>query len=327
MSTAFSVFVTVITIAMLAGCWLLLALTRRNEIDDGEHVEKDHVFDGITELETPLPRWWYYWFLGTIVFAAFYLVLFPGLGNFAGVLGWTQDNQWQAEVDRADARYAPLFARYEGTPIPELAQDPKALAMGQRIFGNFCSQCHGTAAQGYPGFPNLTDDAWIWGDSPEAIKASIVHGRQAAMPPWGPALGEQGVADVTSYVLSLAGRADDAAAAERGAAQYASLCIACHGPQGKGNALLGAPDLTDDAWLYGGDAAAIATSIAEGRNGVMPAHSDLLDAARIHLVATWVYAQSAPPQDAAASSGTETAAPRAQIARSAVSAADDPGAP
>lgn len=306
MSAGWSIFVTVVTLGMLAGCWLLLASTRRHEVDDGEHTFKDHSFDGITELETPLPRWWYYAFVGTILFSFGYLILFPGLGNFEGVLGWSQTSQWQAEVDRAEDRYGPLFERYANTPMEELVEDPKAMAMGQRIFGNYCSQCHGTAAQGGPGYPNLTDDAWLWGGSPERIHASIAKGRQAAMPPWQEALGEQGIHETTQYVLSLSGRATDAGAVDAGREHYQSLCVACHGAEGKGNAMLGAPNLTDDAWLYGGTAEAIATSLYNGRNGVMPAQEGLLDDARIHLVATWVYGLS---RDAAAATRQTPAEP------------------
>jgi cytochrome c oxidase cbb3-type subunit 3 len=312
MSTGWSIFVTVVTIGMLVGCWLLLTVTRRSEVDDGEHTLTDHTVDGIQELETPLPRWWYHGFVLTIVFAAGYLILYPGLGNFAGVLGWSQESQWQEEVERAEARYSPLFERYASTPMEDLIHDPKAMAMGQRIFGNFCSQCHGTAAQGNPGFPNLTDDAWIWGGSPQQIHTSIAAGRRAAMPGWQAALGETGVHETTQYVLSLSGRAEDAAAAEAGRTHYQSLCVACHGAEGKGNPLLGAPDLTDDAWVYGGRAESVATSIAAGRNGVMPAHDGLLDEARIHLVATWVYGQSA--EDAAEA---ENAGPAPATANSA----------
>lgn len=301
MSTFWSLFVTIVTVGMLAGCWLLLTATRRSEVDDGEHTFKDHDFDGIQELETPLPRWWYNAFVLTIVFAAGYLILYPGLGNFEGVLGWTQEEQWQGEVERAEARYAPLFERYASTPIEDLVDDRKAMAMGQRIFGNYCSQCHGTAAQGNPGFPNLTDDAWIWGGTPQAIHQSIAGGRRAAMPAWGAALGEAGVHATTQYVLSLSGRAVDSSVVEAGKGHYQSLCIACHGADGTGNPLLGAPNLTDDAWVYGGSPDVIAASILQGRNGVMPAQSDLLDPARIHLVAAWVYGQSAqdPADDAA----------------------------
>ena len=298
MSTFWSVFVTIVTLGTLIGCWVVLNITRRSEVDDGESTEKDHAFDGITELETPLPRWWYNMFVATIVFAFGYLLLYPGLGNFGGMLGWSQVDQWQAEVDRAEERYAPLFERYANTPMEELVHDPKAMAMGQRIFGNFCSQCHGTAAQGYPGFPNLSDDAWIWGGEPASIRTSIVHGRQAAMPAWGDVLGEGGVIDTTEYVLSLTDRATDDEAVARGRDHYMRVCVACHGPEAKGNPLLGAPNLTDDAWLYGGSRETIATSLVEGRNGVMPAHGDLLDEARIHLVAAWVYGLSADTPEA-----------------------------
>mgnify|MGYP006432141691 CR=1 FL=1 len=293
MSTGWSIFVTVITIGMLAGCWLLLAITRRNEVEDGEHTLKDHDYDGITELETPLPRWWYHGFVATIIFGAGYLILYPGLGNWEGTLGWTQEGQLAEHKREAEERYAPLFNRYAETSYEELIHDPKAMRMGQRIFGNFCSQCHGTAAQGNKGYPNLTDDAWIWGGSPDAIRTTLVNGRQAQMPSWQAALGDEGIAATTQYVLSLSGRARDDAALEQGAEHYNRLCIACHGAEGKGNPALGAPNLTDDAWLYGGSAADIATSLRKGRNGVMPAQDNLLDEARIHLVGAWVYSLSA----------------------------------
>jgi cytochrome c oxidase cbb3-type subunit 3 len=292
MSTFWSLFVIVVTLGMLAGCYLLLVMTRRNEVVDGEHTEKDHAFDGITELETPLPRWWYYCFIFTIVFALGYLVLFPGLGNFKGVLGWDQTTQWEGEVARAEERYGPVFARYAAIPLDELVHEEKAMRMGQRIFGNFCAQCHGSAAQGAFGFPNLTDDDWLWGGTPDAIYTSIDNGRQAAMPGWQAALGDDGVRDVTEYVLSLSGRSTDAEAVERGAAHYGTLCIACHGADGGGNQLLGAPNLTDGTWLYGGSAAQIAFTVRNGRNGRMPAHGDLLDDNRIHIVAGYVYSLS-----------------------------------
>lgn len=299
MSTFWSLFVTVVTLGTLAGCWALLVLNKESEIPDEDAEGHGHEFDGITELETPLPRWWYNMFIATIVFALGYLILYPGLGNFAGTLGWTQVEQWQGEVDKAEERYSPLFDRYAATPIEELIHDPKAMAMGQRIFGNFCSQCHGTAAQGYPGFPSLSDAAWIYGGEPTTIKTSITQGRQAAgMIAWGSALGEGGVVDTAEYVLSLSGRASDDEAVARGRTQFMTFCVACHGPEGKGNTMLGAPNLTDDAWIYGGARETIITSIAEGRAGVMPAHGDLLDDARIHLVAAWVYGLSADAEAA-----------------------------
>jgi cytochrome c oxidase cbb3-type subunit 3 len=315
MSTFWSLFVIAVTVGMLAGCYWLLTATRRSEVADGEHTEKDHAFDGITELETPLPRWWYYMFVVTIVFAAVYLILYPGLGNFGGVLGWDQTRQWEEEVARAEERYAPIFERYASIPVPELVHEDKAMRMGQRIFGNFCSQCHGSAAQGAFGFPNLTDDDWLWGGSPEAIRTSIVEGRQAAMPQWEAVLGEEGIHQMTQYVLSLTDRATDAAAADAAQSSYAQLCASCHGPEGRGQPALGAPNLADATWLYGGSAAQIAFTLRNGRNGRMPAHGDLLDDARIHILTAYVYglgdgartagtAQEAPPRNEAAVAAT-----------------------
>jgi len=292
LSTFWSVFVVVVTVAMLAGCYLLLALTRRSQPPGGEEFTKDHDFDGITELETPMPLWWYYMFVGSIAFAVIYLLLYPGLGNFAGLLGWTQEKEIAADQRRAEARYAPIFERYAEVAIPELAHDTQAMRMGQRLFGNHCAQCHGTAGTGSFGFPNLTDDEWLWGGSPEAIKTSIAQGRQGRMPPWEAALGDEGIAATAQYVLSLSSKPTRPELVEAGREHYQQLCVACHGTEGRGNAALGAPDLTDDTWLYGGSADEIAFTLRNGRQGAMPAHQALLKPERIHLLAAYVYGLS-----------------------------------
>jgi cytochrome c oxidase cbb3-type subunit 3 len=247
-----------------------------------------HDYDGIQELDNPLPMWWVGMFMLTIGYAIAYLVYYPGLGNIDGTAGWTSLDQWQQEVDRHEARFAPLYARLAAMTPDELAQDRTAQQVGRRLFINNCSTCHGITAQGGLGFPDLTDGEWIWGSGFDDIKQAVLGGRIGVMPPWGAALGETGVADVTQYTLSLAGRDHDQAAAQRGKAQYDTLCVACHGLAGEGNPMLGAPNLTNDLWLYGGSEEDIAFAIRNGRNGNMPSFADVLDEQKAHILAGYV---------------------------------------
>ena len=255
-----------------------------------------HVWDeDLTELDNPLPRWWVGLFFATLAFGVVYLMLYPGFGTNAMVLGWTQVEEYEAEMARAEARYGPLYEAYLRLPVEEVAADREALRMGERLFASYCAVCHGADAGGVPGFPNLRDSVWQWGGAPEAIKTSILAGRNAVMPPWRDALGgDAGVGEVTAYVLSLSGRSVDAAAAAAGKERYDALCVACHGVEGTGNPALGGSDLTDDVWLYGGSQAAVRESIAAGREGRMPAHGDFLGEARVHVLAAWVYSLSRP---------------------------------
>ncbi len=289
MSTGWSLFVIVVTLGMLGGFTWLVLNTRRIQDPDGANKLNAHEFDGITEYDAPMPEWFTWMFIGSIVFALVYLLLYPGLGNFPGLLGWSSSSALEQDQQRAEARFAPLFERYLRTPVEELAETPQAIRMGQRLFGNYCAQCHGTAAQGSPGYPNLTDGHWAWGGSPEQIRATLVNGRRAAMPAWGPVLGDDGIRDTTEFVISLADRDHDAEAAARGAEHYAQFCVACHGSEGRGNPGLGAADLTTGVYLYGGSRETIAASLRNGRNGVMPAQIDVLDEARIHILTAYVY--------------------------------------
>lgn len=293
MSAFWSAWVTVITLAVILGCtWLLLATRKSQPHQDTTEETLGHAFDGIEEYDNPLPKWWFQMFIGTVIFGLAYLVLYPGLGSFKGLLGWTSTNQWEEEIRHADEVYQPVFEKFAQLPVEELVSNPEhenGLRMGQRMFANNCSLCHGTAATGAHGFPNLTDADWLYGGDAATIKASIANGRNGAMPPWGAVLGEEGVRDVTNYVLSLGGQEVDKEGAERGKAQFAALCTACHGADGKGLPILGAPNLTDDVWLYGGSFEKVAHSIRNGRNGVMPAHKDLLSDDKIHLITAYVY--------------------------------------
>lgn len=286
MSTAWSLFIIVGTLGSLAwALWLLLS----NRSKPTAQVETTgHDFDGIQEYDNPLPLWWVGLFVATIVFAIGYLVYYPGLGNFEGVGHWTSHEQWQRDVDAQRAQFAPLYRRLAAMSETELHDDKQAQQIGRRLFLNYCSSCHGASARGGFGFPNLADDEWQWGGDFDTIKTTIRDGRVAAMPAWGPALGDSGVADMTQYVLSLSAAPHDAAAAERAAPQYQMLCIACHGPEGHGNTLFGAPDLTNEVWLYGRDADSIAFTLRNGRSGQMPKFGDMLGEDRVDIVAAYV---------------------------------------
>ena len=280
-------------ISILACVWLVRWMTSGFESKD-EVETTGNVWDGdLSELNNPLPRWWLGLFYVTLAFGGFYLLLYPGLGSFGGFLGWTSKGAYEQEVRAVDAEVGPLFARYRQTPVLELIKDDEALKIGERLYLNYCSTCHGSDARGARGYPNLRDRAWLWGGDPESIKATITNGRIAAMPSWEAALGgESGVDEVTQYVLSLSGRATIESLAESGKSKYQTFCIACHGPEGKGNQALGAPDLTDDTWLYGGSITRIAESIAGGRNGQMPAQNERLGEDKIHLLTAYVYSLS-----------------------------------
>ena len=286
-------FIAVIVIGSIIGLVILIRWMTEARAPDHKPETMGHVWDeNLEEYNNPLPGWWLKLFYGTLVFAVVYFLLYPGTGIFPGLLGWTQTKQYEQEIQAAEKRYGPLFARYAQQDLAALAQDPEAMKTAGRLFANYCTVCHGSDARGAPGFPNLRDDDWLYGGDPEAIKASILNGRQGVMPAWGQVLGEAGVDNVTQYVLSLSGRATDMAAAEAGRAKFQQLCTACHGAEGKGNPALGAPDLTDRVWLYGGSPRVVAKSIREGRRGRMPAHKDFLGEARVHLLAAYVYSLS-----------------------------------
>ncbi|MFK8041265.1 cytochrome-c oxidase, cbb3-type subunit III [Congregibacter sp.] len=277
------------TVTLVLVTWLLFANRKRSAVDEKT---TGHVYDGIEEWDNPLPGWWFAMFVITIVWGIGYLIAYPGMGNFPGVLGWSSVTQHEQEVAVADEKFRAMRDKYLAMSIEEIYQDPKARKMGMRIYGNNCSQCHGLDAAGALGFPNLTDDDWLYGGSPEAIKHTLVNGRQAAMPAWESILGEQGIAEATAYVLSLNSRNADEDLVAAGEKHYQTYCVACHGPEAKGNPLMGAPNLTNGIWLYGGNAEQIAHSLRIGRNGQMPAFGNTLSEDKIHLVAAYVYGLS-----------------------------------
>jgi len=287
-------WIIVLTLGNIFACWWLIRWTAKRR--DGEAAEGDttgHIWDEtLAEYNNPLPRWWLWMFYISMIFGLGYLVLYPGLGSFRGVLNWTHQNAYAKEMEAADAKYGPLFAKYAAKPVQELTSDTGALRIGERLFVNYCASCHGSDAGGAIGFPNLRDNSWLYGGTPDAITTSILDGRSGTMPGWKAALGEKGVKEVAAYVTSLSGRDADAALVSAGQQQFATYCVACHGADGKGNQALGAPDLTDNIWLYGGSAGVIRKTIAEGRNGRMPSHRDFLGEDKVHLLATYIYSLS-----------------------------------
>lgn len=288
MTSFWSLWIIVLTTITIAGItWILLA-NRKREQQSGDKTT-GHEYDGIEEYDNPLPAWWFYMFVLTIVWGIGYLVVFPGMGNFPGLLGWTQVGQHEREVSAADERFRAMRDRYLALPVEEIASDPVVRKMGMRMFANNCAQCHGADAKGSYGFPNLADGDWIFGDSAAEIKTTITQGRQAAMPAWGSIIGEKGVTDVTAYVLSINGREVDDARATAGAQVFQSYCVACHGAEATGNPAMGAPNLKDGIWLYGGSAEQISHTVRAGRAGVMPAFKDELSEDKIHILAAYVY--------------------------------------
>ena len=284
-------YIGIITILSILACGVLLWQQSVQTTSASE--TSGHVWDeDIREYNNPLPRWWMWMFYLTIVFGIAYLVLYPGLGSYQGTLGWTQVKQLEEENDQAQKAYGPLYEKFASQDVVALSKNPEALAIGQKLFLNTCAQCHASDGGGSRGFPNLTDKDWLWGGTPEAIKASITGGRTGMMPPLGPVLGEQGVKDAAHYVLSLSGQAHDSIRKSRGEPIFKSTCAACHGADGKGNQALGAPNLTDRIWLHGSGEYAIAEQITKGRTNQMPAHKDLLTPAKIHLLTAYVYSLS-----------------------------------
>lgn len=292
MTTFWSLWIIVLTSScIILVTWVLLA-NRRAAVHPGldpDDKTTGHVYDGIVEYNNPLPRWWFVMFILSIVFAAVYLVLYPGMGSWKGTLGWTSVGELQADQEAGKASYASSYDVYKNMPIPELAKNEEAMNMGFRLFANNCSVCHGADGGGNYGFPNLMDSDWLHGGSPEKILETITKGRIAAMPAWGPSLGEEKVLQVAEYVLKISGNEHDAAQAELGAKVFAENCVACHGADAKGQYATGAPNLTDKTWLYEGTRENIRQTIRNGRNNQMPAQEHTLLPEKIHLLAAYVY--------------------------------------
>ena len=294
-SSGWSVYVAAATIVGLVACIVLLFVAARRRapaagVDDNT---TGHIWDeDLRELNNPLPRWWMWLFIITVVFAFVYLALYPGLGSYGGNLKWSSTGQYDAEQAKARATMAPLYARFASMNEVELARDNQAMGIGERLFINNCAACHGSDARGSKGFPNLTDNDWLWGGSFETVQQTIAQGRNGVMPPMAAAVGSSDdVRNVAQYVLSLSGSPHDSLAAQLGRAKF-TACAACPGPDGKGNQALGAPNLTDKVWLHGWGEAAIVAMVNGGKNNVMPAHASRLSAEQIRVLAAYVLSLS-----------------------------------
>ena len=290
MTTGWTLFIVILTAINVVGAiWLLWVTSRRSPGEQPDAETTGHTWDGnLREFNNPLPRWWLWMFYGTVAFSIVYLVLYPGLGSWQGSKGWTQESQWQEQVDAAEAAAAPVYARFAQMSLAELGQDPDAMRVARNLYANNCAMCHGSDAGGAKGFPRLTDGDWLYGGAPDTVLATIANGRNGVMPPWGEVLGEEGVEQVVAYVQQLSGQQADAARAAAGATHFQTVCSACHGMDGKGNPLLGAPNLTDGTWLYGSDAASIREAVLKGRNNQMPAFEERLGEQRVRLLAAYV---------------------------------------
>ena len=292
-SSFWSLFVAGITVVSILACLVLLWATGKAKAMTANDNTTGHVWDGdLREMNNPLPRWWVYMFVITILFAVVYLALYPGLGSYAGTLGWSSTGQHTAEMAKGDKEVAPLYAKFAAMKTEDVAKDPQAMAIGERLFMNNCSQCHGSDARGSKGFPNLTDADWLHGGTPEKIVETLGKGRNGVMPPMAAAVGTPDDAkNLAQYVLSLSGGPHDSVKAALGKPKFA-VCGACHGADGKGMQAVGAPNLTDDIWLHGYGEAAILAMINNGKNNVMPTQGEKFSPAQIHVLASYVWSLS-----------------------------------
>ena len=288
-NSGWALYVAGITIAGLLFCAFILIVASKRKVMASDNTT-GHVWDeDLRELNNPLPRWWMWLFVITVIFSAVYLALYPGLGSMPGTLKWTSAGQWQAEQDKAHAAMAPVYAKYTKMSAADLAKDTQAMGIGERLFVNNCAQCHGSDAHGSKGFPNLTDSDWLGGTGAEYIAKTISGGRIGVMPPMAAAVGTpEDVKNVANYVLSLSGSAHNNVAAQLGKAKFGT-CAACHGADGKGNQALGAPNLTDKVWLHGWGEEAVIAMVTTGKQNVMPAFEKRLSAEQIHVLAAYVW--------------------------------------
>ncbi len=284
-------FVALGTIIFVIWCvWLVSWSAKQGPQDVADEDLVGHKWDGdLEEWNNPAPRWWLYLYFITIAWGVGYMVAYPGIGAFEGVLGWSQHGQYEEEMATAAERYEPIYERFAAMSFEERMADPEAMQLGRSLYASYCTTCHGSDARGAPGYPNLTDDAWLWGDSEAQIVHTLQQGRVAIMPQLGAALGgDAGVDNMVRYVRSLSGLEAADAAAHAMQPMYVALCSACHMPDGSGNPMLGAPSLVDDAWLYGSSPDDVRHSIVQGRNGVMPPHGELLGDNRTKILAAYV---------------------------------------
>ncbi|WP_461536432.1 cytochrome-c oxidase, cbb3-type subunit III [Spongorhabdus nitratireducens] len=305
MSSFWSGWIIVLTLTCLGLVTYLLYSTVKSQRKELTDETTGHAFDGIEEYDNPMPQWWTWMFVLTLLFAVVYFFLYPGLGSWKGYLGWTSAGELEAAQAKHDRKYGEQFRSLAAKSVDELLENPKALAMGERVFTNNCAICHASDARGSFGFPNLRDGDWLYGGEFDTIKATLLHGRQGQMPAWGPVLGEKGVAQVSAFVRNMSGIDTGASAAdlEAGKGLYQTTCSVCHAADGSGNKALGAPNLTDNTWLYGSSKAQVEYTVRNGRNGVMPPWEAILGEEKVHLVSAYIYSISrgkGTPADAAA---------------------------
>ena len=293
-----SIFVAVVSILGIVYCALLLWFSSQVKVHvhNPDDLTTGHIWDEtLQEMNNPLPRWWLWLFILTMVFAVFYCIAYPGLGSFGGQLGWTSQKEYDQEIAQANKALEPIYAAFDAQATEQLAGDPQAMAVGERLFMNNCSQCHGSDARGSKGFPNLTDKDWLHGGSPERIKETITKGRIGQMPPMAVAVGTpDDVRNVSHYVLRLSGSPHDSVRAALGQPKFAA-CAACHGADGKGNQALGSANLTDKIWLHGWGEESIASMIYAGKVNQMPAQEGRLTPSQIHVLTAYVWGFSNKP--------------------------------
>ena len=290
-SDFWNLYVVVIVVASILACAVLLIVQGKATFTPGKTM--GHVWDGdLEEYNNPMPKWWSWLFVITVIFAFVYLALYPGLGNFKGMLGWTSVGQHKAEVEKMDATVKPLFDKFMAMDMKAVAADKQAMEMGKRLYLTYCMQCHGADARGAKGFPNLTDADWQYGGEPEQIKETIANGHMGVMPPH-EQLGGDTIKDLANYVRSLSGLPNDATRTAKGKEAFGSAgCAGCHGMDAKGMHAVGAPNLTDKVWLYGSSEATISETIAKGRQNQMPAWKEFLGDAKVHLLSAYVLSLS-----------------------------------
>ena len=282
------------TILFVIWCiWLVSWSSKQGPANVADDEVVGHKWDGdLEEWNNPAPKWWLYLYFITIAWAIGYLVAFPGLGSYEGMLGWSQQGQYEAEMQAAAENYDPIYEEFAAMDFDELWQNEQAQALGKSLYASYCTTCHGSDARGAPGYPNLTDNDWLWGNSEAELYTTIYNGRNAVMPVLAPALGgDEGVANMAKYVKRLSGGEADAGAMSA-QPMFVALCSACHGVDGTGNKIFGAPNLTDDIWLYGASLETIEETILKGRGGVMPAHGDLFGENRTKILAAYIYSLS-----------------------------------
>jgi cytochrome c oxidase cbb3-type subunit III len=285
-----NMYVIVLVLVSIVICGVFLWMQGSVKYTPGETT--GHVWDEtLAEYSNPLPNWWRWMFYITVVFSLVYLAFYPGLGNMAGSFGWTARGQYEDEMKKADQQYAPIFNKFLKQDIMAVAANSEAKEMGQRMFLTYCAQCHGSDAKGAKSFPNLADSDWLWGGTPEKIKATIKDGHDAVMTPKGtkPDMDAEQVKDVVHYVRSLSGLSSDSIRAQRGKELYPQACAACHGPDAKGNVDAGYPNLTDKVWLYSSQEADMIETVTKGRVNRMPAFGDFLGDAKVHLLTAYVW--------------------------------------